>query len=260
MDEQQFRKILIQIRALAKSQHDTISKEQVKNRFHPLNIDEGQFLLIYRYLTEENVTLFDTEAERTAVSSDVPDNTKKSKITHDDTPDSEYLKLYIEELDSLDIPDKDERKSILESVLEDKSSADTRLPNLYLREVVDVARLYTGQGVALEDLVGEGNIGVLTGISMLDCCETAEEIDEFIMKMIMDSMESLVMDNFSEDEFDLKVLERVNELNDRSKELAEEMERLVTVDELVRELEQDEEYIRETIRLSGDAIPYIKKD
>ena len=260
MDEQQFRKILIQIRALAKSQNDTISKEQVKNRFHPLNVDEGQFLLIYRYLVEENVSLFDTEEERASVYSDTTDTSGDHKSTSFDNEDSEYLKLYLEELDSLDIPDKDGRKSILEAVLNDKNSASTLLPNLYLKEVVDVARLYTGQGVALEDLVGEGNIGILTGISMLDCCESTEEIEEFIMKMIMDSMESLVMDNFSEDEFDLKVLERVNELNDRSKELAEEMERLVTVEELVRELEQDEEYIRETIRLSGDAIPYIKKD
>ena len=46
--------------------------------------------------------------------------------------------------------------------------------------------------------------------------------------------------------------------NDRARELAEEMERLVTVEELVRELAQDEEYIRETIRLSGNAIPYIE--
>ena len=124
--------------------------------------------------------------------------------------------------------------------------------------MVDVARLYEGQGVSLDDLIGEGNIGVLTGIRMLDCCETADEVDEFIMKMIMDSMESLIMDNFSEDEFDIKVVERVNELNDKAKDIAEELNRPVTVEELVKELEQDEEYIRETIRLSGNTIPYIE--
>ena len=41
--------------------------------------------------------------------------------------------------------------------------------------------------------------------------------------------------------------------------MAEELERLVTVEDLVKELETDEEYIRETIRLSGNAIEYIKK-
>ena len=92
---------------------------------------------------------------------------------------------------------------------------------------------------------------------MLDMCETVAEVDEFMMKMIMDSMESLIMDSFSEDEFDLKVVERVNELNDKARDLSEELERLVTVEELVNELDQDEDQIRETIRLSGNAIPYI---
>lgn len=258
MDEQQFRKILVQIRALAKSQNDSISKEQVRNKFLPLNVDEGHFLLIYKYLTEENVTLYDTEDERLLASDNASKSLEPPKSLFRDTEDNEYLKMYIKELNSLNIPDKEERQGIIEEILNDKSSAAYRLPNLYLKEVVDVARLYAGQGVALEDLVGEGNVGVLTGISMLDCCETAEEVDEFIMKMIMDSMESLITENFTDAEFDLKVVDRVNELSDKAKELAEEAERLMTAEELAAELEQDVEYIRETIRLSGNAIPYIQ--
>ena len=259
MDEQQFKKIMIQVRALAKSQGETISREQVHNKFLPLNVSEGQFLLIYKYLDEENVTLFDTEEERLKASGhgEVGSDSKED-TPHLSIEDDDCLKIYIDELNSLKIPEKEERQSIIEDILKDRESAVSRLPEMYLKEVIDVARLYAGQGVALEDLIGEGNIGVLTGAGMLDCCESAQEVDECMIRMIMDSMESMIMENFSDDEFDLKVVERVNELNDRARELAEEMERLVTVEELVRELAQDEEYIRETIRLSGNAIPYIE--
>ena len=34
------------------------------------------------------------------------------------------------------------------------------LTQMYLREVADVARLYAGQGVPLEDLIGEGNVAL----------------------------------------------------------------------------------------------------
>ena len=277
MDEQQFRKIIIQIRALAKSQCETISKEQVHNRFLPLNVTEGQFLLIYKYLGEEKVKLYDTEKERlNALSkgSSTPGiGTNKSTPNVKDEPadyrsgeqrikinhaDSEYLKMYIEELNEMVIPMADERMALIESVLKDRDSAVRILPPLYLENVVDIARLYTGQGVAIEDLIGEGNIGVMTAANMLDLCESVKEVDEFMMKMIMDSMESLILDSLSGDEFDLQVAERVNDLNDRAKELAEELERLVTVDELVKELDMEEEYIRETIRLAGNAIEYIK--
>ncbi|MBR5766396.1 MAG: hypothetical protein IKX95_06400, partial [Lachnospiraceae bacterium] len=78
------------------------------------------------------------------------------------------------------------------------------------------------------------------------------------MKMIMDSMEAVIMDKFSGDDFDIKVLERVNDLNDKAREMAEDLERLVTVEEMAKELDTDEEYIRETLRISGNSIEYIK--
>ncbi|MCR5357383.1 MAG: hypothetical protein K6E63_08285, partial [Lachnospiraceae bacterium] len=61
MDEQQFRKSMIKLRSFARSQGEKISKEQVKRMFLPLNMEEGHFLLIYKYLNEEKVTLYETD-------------------------------------------------------------------------------------------------------------------------------------------------------------------------------------------------------
>ena len=257
MDEQQFKKLIIKVRALAKSQNETISKEQVHKQFLPLNMEEGQFLLVYKYLDEEKVTLFDTEEERLKAISETESTKTQDSIKTNDH-DSEYLKMYLDELNRMDHVDQDARRKLIEGVLKEKDTAASVLPNLYLKEVIDIARLYEGQGVALEDLIGEGNIGILTGIKMLDICESAEEVDEFITRTIMDSMESLIMEDFSAGDFDLKVLDRVNNLNDKARELAEDLERLVSVKELAKELEMDEEYIEETIRLSGNAISYIE--
>ena len=110
----------------------------------------------------------------------------KGDTPHLSIEDDDCLKIYIDELNSLKIPEKEERQSIIEDILKDRESAVSRLPEMYLKEVIDVARLYAGQGVALEDLIGEGNIGVLTGVGMLDCCENAKEVDEFMIRMIMD--------------------------------------------------------------------------
>ena len=257
VDEQQFKKMIIKLRALAKSQNETISKEQVHKQFLPLNMEEGQFLLVFKYLDEEKITLFETEEERLKSIAETEEKNKSESIGINDD-DSEYLKMYIEELNGIDHVDTDTRRRIIEGVLKERDTAANVLPNLYLKEVIDIARLYAGQGVAMEDLVGEGNIGILTGIKMLDVCESPEEVDEFITRTIMDSMESLIMEDFSAGDFDLKVLDRVNHLNDKARELAEDLERLVTVKELAGELEMDEEYIEETIRLSGNAISYIE--
>ncbi|HCM92563.1 MAG TPA: hypothetical protein DIS78_08375, partial [Lachnospiraceae bacterium] len=92
MDEQQFKKLIIKVRALAKSQDETISKEQVHKQFLPLNMEEGQFLLVYKYLDEEKVTLFDTEEERLKAISETESTKTQDSIKTNDH-DSEYLKM-----------------------------------------------------------------------------------------------------------------------------------------------------------------------
>ncbi len=251
MDEQQFKKEIIKLRALARKQGEKLSKQQIKNSLVPLDVNEGHFILIYDYLKEEKVELYETEEERLASE----DTHKSVRINRDD---SDYLKMYLEDLEAFDPLKGAGRSELIESVLNDRSRAYEILPALYLKEVVDTARLYAGQGVPIEDLIGEGNVGVMSAAGMLDLCETVAEVEEFMMRMIMDSMESLIIDNLNLSDFDLRVADRVNDLNDKAKEMAEELERLVTVEELARELELTEEYINETIRLSGNSIGFIK--
>ncbi len=254
MDELQFKKIIIKLRSLAKSQGGRVTKEQVSNMFLPLDIKEEQLSLVYGFLKEEKIRVLDSAKE---LEEQAEDNKKSSSVKMNKN-DSEYLKMYISELEGLNIPSQDERSVIISDVLNDINRASEVIPSLYLKEVVDIARLYEGQGVPLEDLVGEGNVGILTGLKMIDCCESAREVEEFMTKMIMDSMESLIMEKFTGDDFDIKILERVNTINDKAKEMAEDLERLVTVSEVAAELGLDEEYILETMRISGNTIDYIK--
>ena len=247
MDEQQFRKNLIRLKAEARKQGDILSKEQIHKEFIMLNITDVQLELVYQYLKDEKITLVENEEER--LGNDVE---PKEEVIGD------YLKMYIEDLNTMNIPDKDERLNRITDVLLDKSKAGEVIPTLYLKEVVDIAKLYEGQGVAIEDLIGEGNIGVLLGIKMLDTCDTPVEVEEFMVKMIMDSMEGLIMEQYSEVDFDLKVLERVNELNDCAKAFSEDIGRKATIKEIALEMEMSEEYIKETLQLSGNAIEYVE--
>ena len=46
------------------------------------------------------------------------------------------------------------------SVMAGDRAARQQLTESFLREVADIARLYAGQGVPLEDLIGEGNVAL----------------------------------------------------------------------------------------------------
>lgn len=166
--------------------------------------------------------------------------------------------IYIEELEGVGTLSFEERIKAVEAVYKDKEKAAETLPLLYLKDVVDIARLYEGQGVYSDDLIGEGNIALLMGARSLDFCESAEEVEEFLTKTIMDAMEKLISDQSAEEDIDQKIADRVNNVFEAAKEMSETLLRKVTVSELAKEMEVDESTINEAIRLSGNQIEYIE--
>ncbi len=254
-DEQTFRKLMIQVRALAKKQEECISKEKIGELFCDMELTEEQLEHVFQYLLEEKVTIVDDEKayEDYLQSMELADEkTKQSAV------DSAYLKMYLDELEELEKIDRTERLKRVANALAAKDSIMQVLPTLYLREVVDIARLYAGQGVVLEDLIGEGNVALLLGAKMADCCESEAEVEELLIKMVMDAMEALILEKSTDDNLNMQVLERVNNLNEKAEELAEELGRKVTSAELVKELDMDQDELEKTIQLSGDTIEFIE--
>ena len=47
------------------------------------------------------------------------------------------------------------------------NAAKTKVLEMMLSDIVDLAKLYAGQGVYVEDLIGEGNVALSLGVEML---------------------------------------------------------------------------------------------
>ena len=88
---------------------------------------------------------------------------------------------------------------------------------------MEIAKLYSGQGVFLEDLIGEGNVALTIGVTMLGCLEHAKEAEGMLGKMIMDAMEDYINENMAEEDKDKKVLSKVKKVSRKAKELSEEL-------------------------------------
>ena len=117
--------------------------------------------------------------------------------------------------------------------------------------------MYAEQGVFLEDLIGEGNVALTKGVTMLEAVGEPSEVESFLYKLMLDAMEKIIEENLAEDTGMQKVLALVNEVNDKAKELSEDLRRKVTVEELMEETGWDEEKIRDAIKFSGYKIEDI---
>jgi len=134
------------------------------------------------------------------------------------------------------------------------------LITFYLPEAAQLAKLYAGQGVLLEDLIGEANVALTVGVEMLGALEKAEEVPGMLGKMMMDAMENSIGEVADSEEAGKAVAEKVNRVADAAKELSEDLRRKVTVEELAEETQISQEDIREAVRLSGRKIEEIEDE
>ena len=164
---------------------------------------------------------------------------------------------YFDELNTMETLGGEDRLARVEAVFRDKEAAIETIPLLYLKDVTDIARLYEGQGVLPDDLIGEGNIALLGGVRNLDLCESAQEVEEFLTRTVMDAMEQLIREQGQAEDIGGRIAEQVNSVYEASRELSETLFRKVSAEEVAREMETDVSVIEEAIRLSGNRMDYI---
>ena len=194
---------------------------------------------------------------------------EKHKIGIDEPPEPEdvftgeemdYLETYLEELKEIREASQGEREAVTISAMAGEKQAQARLVEIWLPEVVEIAKLYGGQGVGLEDLIGEGNVAVATGVTMLGCLEYPQEAEGMLGKMIMDAMEDHISDSLAASESNQRIADQVNLVAGQARELAELLKRKVTVGELAQETALSEDEIREAVRMSGNQMEDIETD
>lgn len=239
-----FAQMLEKVRETAKDQGNCISEEQVKEAFAALDLNNEQLQMVFDYLVKHKVGI-------------------NQPVNMDDYLTDEernYLQDYLDELSALPQVSEGEKEAITISAMAGDISAQNRLTEIYLPDVVEIAKIYTGQGVLLEDLIGEGNVALAMGTTMLGCLEKPAEAQGMLAKMIMDAMEDYIAENASNEKADLKVVQKVNKVMEAAKELAEDFRRKVTVEELAAETKMSQSAIREAIKFSGNNIEYIEEE
>ena len=232
---------LQEITKRARQNGNTVTEEELAETFTDLALDEAQMVQVREYLHKSGI----------GIGEALP----AEEVLTDEERD--HLADYEAMLDAIEVPSDNILDAIRLSAMAGERDAQERLTEYSLKKVVDIARLYAGQGVYMEDLIGAGNEALLTAVKQLAPLETPDEVDGFLGSRIMDAMEDLIALNLDIKAAEKTVEEKVNLIADRARELAEELGRKVSVAELAKEYEMDPEEIAEAVRLSGNAIADI---
>lgn len=78
------------------------------------------------------------------------------------------LETYLREINEVDLLSAEEEKMLATAIAKGDKSARDRMVRANLRLVVNIARNYVGKGLALQDLIEEGNLGLLRAVEGFD--------------------------------------------------------------------------------------------
>ncbi len=108
--------------------------------------------------------MFDTERDK-------PADTERETIQDSDLnglAQSDSLRLYLREISRIPLLSPAREVLLAERAELGDKDARNHLIEANLRLVVSIAKKYVGQGLTLEDLIGEGNIGLIRAVTKFD--------------------------------------------------------------------------------------------
>lgn len=250
-----FNETLADIVAYAATCGNKITKDDVKNHFGNLIEDDSQYSFIYDYLTINKIEVDGIKPPVHSIfQEDASDDSKKEPIIKEDESDAElsYIKMYLDDIDKIEICNDAQKIELIKRLKDGDTSAAEPLFNSKLKDIAYIAESYRGKGVHYGDLIQEGNIGALLAIS--DFNGNVEDFDNFVNQRITDAIETIINTQINSDRIGQHLADKLNRLDDVTKELSEKLGRVPELDELVEAMGLSKEEVETLLKTSLDTL------
>jgi RNA polymerase primary sigma factor len=176
-----------------------------------------------------------------------PKNISSSGIS---TRESQSLDRYLQEIGKVGLITPEEEVELAKRIQAGDQKALEKLTKANLRFVVSVSKQYQNQGLALGDLINEGNLGLIKAAKRFD--ETRGF--KFISYAVWWIRQSILQALAEQSRIVRLPLNRVGALNKIGKELSkleQEFERMPSAAELAESLDMSVAEVADTLKISG---------
>jgi len=146
-----------------------------------------------------------------------------------------------------------EDMSMLRHEIEMGEEAHKQLVQSNLRLVVALARRYAGRGMALLDLIQEGNVGLMRAVERFDY-RRGFKFSTYATWWIRQAISRAIADQGRTIRMPIHVLDSVNKLTRSQRELTQKMGRAPTLEEMAEDLDLEVSRVMELQRIAQDTV------
>ncbi|NCB91728.1 MAG: hypothetical protein EOM40_04035 [Clostridia bacterium] len=259
MEMKEFQAKLGQLMESAKLADNNLTNTKILDTFGANQLSPQQLQSLYEYLRIQGIRIEGADLKKMdigkhieeAVKAEISENTldEKEHPAVMDMENQECLKEYEEHLENFCPEKTGEREQLLEQAAADSGSVQERLAEVYLADIIEMAKKLYREDFYIGDLIQEGSMVLLT-VSFADMPQT--DRDEWLKEQIYTGIESWIKEQTEQKYRDESLVEKVRKLEAAIKELSDDEEPKFSIEELSAYLDMSEEEIRGILSLTSE--------
>ena len=235
MNQKSFADAMDRLKKLAKSYENMLAVADIKEEVQELNLTEQQLQAVYDYLIENKIQIADYNKEKVGSQQENQEDTK-------------FLKRYREEFSHCQDISTERLNEIFWQAVRKEGSAREEVVSGYVNRIADIARMYRGQGVLLEDLVQEGNLGLLHGLFAAEEQPEIENPQDYLMEQICESIESAIYEEEAANAAEDYLVKQIEEIDKNIHSFEQENHRKPFAEELAELMDRETEEVKDLMK------------
>lgn len=164
--------------------------------------------------------------------------------------ESAALEKYLQEIGREELISVDEEVALAQRIKKGDREALEKLTKANLRFVVSVAKQYQNQGLSLQDLINEGNLGLIKAAEKFDETRGFKFIS-YAVWWIRQSILQAIAEHSRIVRLPLNQVGSVNKINRMRNKFEQENERWPSIDEIAEDMDLPEDKIEDAIKVNA---------
>ena len=200
LDRNAFMETLRAVAEVTRTAQDGLSKEEILKYFEGMELSEEHVEMIYQYLQlPPEVQTGEPETEEEEEPVIVEEESQEQNV---------YFQMYLDDLAQIDEMSEDEMQEAYKKLLAGDGSVVGEICESWLGSIAQMAIPYAEQGAILEDVIQEGNMGLLLKLSELVGAGEVPGIDVILEGAVSAAMIAYTEENMEANVADMIVKEQ----------------------------------------------------